>query len=146
MNLGHFIHDIMNENYTIKFTICGSMRNKELMKKYCAYYTIKNNVVFMPIDYLTIKDIVETFDGADNYFKKYREESHNQKILLSDAIIVVTGEDGYYGSDTLREIEFARKENKIILFTTKCKDSMCWCNHDLNFPLYVFKEDLGWLS
>lgn len=147
MKLEDFMNKIMSEDESITLTICGSMRNKELMEKYCAYYTIRNNVVLMPINYLSIKKEVETFEDADNYFRKYREESHNKKILLSDAIIVVVGEDNYFGTDTAREIGFAYGCKKPILFTSKMNqdDNVLYFNYDKYFPLCVLKENEKWL-
>ena len=45
------------------------------------------------------------------------DEMHKEKIKLSDAILVVNV-DGYIGSSTRSEIEFAKELNKEIIYYT----------------------------
>ena len=65
---------------------------------------------------------------------------------LSEAIIVVTDKDGYYGSHTRREMYFASLNLKHILFThinEEDKDKY-YFNGDTNYPLYMCKEENIW--
>lgn len=46
---------------------------------------------------------------------------HKERIKLADAILVVNV-DGYIGSSTSKEIEFAKSLNKEIIYYTDCKN------------------------
>ena len=137
----NFLDNIMNENSCVTLTICGSYRFRELKEKYQAYYTIKNNLVFLPINYMSIKNDVENTHENNRIVMA---NIHDRKINLSEGIIVVTGVDGYFGSDTAREIEYAKRHNKKLLFTTIPEDvkEKYYFNNDETYPLYILKEEL----
>lgn len=140
MNNETFLKCVTNENYLMVLTICGSYRFRELKEKYQAYYSLKNNMVFLPINYMSIKHEVE--DTHENN-RKVMANIHDRKILLSSGIIVVTGIDGYFGSDTAREIQYAKDNDKRILFTTIPEDTKekYYFNNDETYPLYMLKEE-----
>lgn len=138
-----FLESIMDNRRCKILTICGSAKFRELKEKYQAYYTVKNNLVFAPVNYLAIKDEVETTEEIENINSIFLAHIHDKKITLSEAIIVVTNEEGYFGLHTAREIEFAYKNNKKILFThVKEKDrDKYYFNNDQIYPLYILKEE-----
>lgn len=144
----NILDNIMNEDCCVNLTICGSYRFRELKEKYQAYYTIKNNLVFMPINYIAIKNESETTNSVFEKNAEIMRNIHNKKIDLSDAIIIVSGDkinyDFYIGGDTHREKLYAIKTNKPVLFTSlqevDDKDKF-YFNNDENYPLYILKED-----
>ena len=88
-------------------TICGSFKFKDVMLKLSAELEIKNNYV-----------ILQPVYGADN--ENYTEDEmetlgklHMKRIEISDAIYVVNV-NGYIGTATEREIEYAKSLNKEI--------------------------------
>lgn len=145
MNNELLLRRIMSTEYynNLDLTICGSARNRELKEKYQAYYTIKNNCVHAPINYLLIKNEVETSEDETNRIIKTMQRVHFKKIDISDAIIVVTGNDGYYGSDTKQEVDYAKRLELQILFThVKEEDKhKYYFNGDEKYPLYIIKEE-----
>lgn len=143
MSKDKFLDSIMNENYCRTLTICGTAKVRKLKEKYQAYYTIKNNLVFMPVNYLEIKKEVETSEEAIQRNAENLAKIHDKKIDLSEGIIVVSDDTGYFGSHTLREINYAHNQNKRILFTfvpAEYKDKY-YFNNDATYPLYMLKEE-----
>jgi hypothetical protein len=124
-------------------TICGSYRNRELKEKYQAYYTTKYNLVLMPIKYVPIKEELVKTKQMELKNAEIMAKIHDKKIDLCDAIIVVTGDDGYYGFDTAREILSAKNKGKRILLTyvPDYERPNYYCNYDKNYPLYMLKEE-----
>lgn len=89
-------------------TICGSMKYEVMMKEMYEKLTRKGFVVFLPWmfgnrDEVLNDDTMEVLHTV-----------HNQKILMSNAILVVdvgsfdSEESPYVGNDTKQEIEFAK--------------------------------------
>lgn len=97
-------------------TICGSMRfekqmieiasNLELDKGYC----VLQCVYFDKNKKLTKEEMLKI------------NEAHMKKIDLSDAIFVVNI-GGYIGESTRREIDYAKKHGKDVLFYEKLGES-----------------------
>ena len=88
-------------------TVCGSMRYFARMIKVAEQYTTNGYIVLMPY--------VANYSGgmkSDN-LKDMLDKMHMAKIDLSYAIIVV-GE--HIGESTTREIEYARKTGKKIIY------------------------------
>lgn len=137
-----FLETVMDENYLRKLTICGSAKFRELKEKYQAYYTIKNNLVFAPVNYLLIKNEVETSADAEQLIAISLAKVHDMKIDLYEAIIVVCP-DCYIGSHTMREFLYARENDKRILFTDvpETDKNNYYFNGDLTYPLYILKEE-----
>lgn len=124
-------------------TICGSMRNAQLMEKYQAIYTLRKNVVLAPVNYGCIKQEAETIENADELNKDILSKIHKCKISRSDGIIVVVTEDMYFGEDTIKEIGFAHSIGVKVLFTHiphKDRDKY-YFNNDKTYPLYILKEE-----
>ena len=90
-------------------TICGSYKFKDEMKKIAEKLELEGNCVLTPID-LTKPSIEYTKENFDMLGK-----IHKEKIKLSDAIFVVNV-NGYIGSSTNSEIEYAKSLNKEILY------------------------------
>lgn len=142
-----FLESIMDEGYCRRLTICGSYRFRTLKEKYQAFYTIKNNLVFMPVNYMSIKNEVETTEGSEERNVKTLAEIHGKKIMLSEAIIVVNGGpnsyEGYIGNDTKAEILIASVYDKRLLFTFVPHEDRhkYYFNNDRTYPLYMLKEE-----
>ena len=86
-------------------TICGSMKFKEKMMEVAKDLEIKNKYVVIQCVYSNDKfNEEEQFLLADLHYKK---------IDISDAIYVVNV-DGYIGTSTKKEIEYAKSLNKEI--------------------------------
>lgn len=139
--MSNFLDTVMNKDIRTTLTICGSAKNRELKEKYQAYYTLKNNLIFMPINYAAVEKDV---DIARSEAIEILHSIHDKKITISDGIIVVTGNDGYYGLDTLRELDFASTIKKKILFTyvPENEKHKFYFNDNLTYPLYMIKEEI----
>lgn|SRR5574344_2209730 len=93
-------------------TICGSMKFKDKMMEIAKELEIKNKYVVIQCVYSNDKfneDEQQTL--ADLHFKK---------IEISDAIYVINI-DGYIGSSTTKEIEYARKIGKEVMYLEPIK-------------------------
>ena len=91
-------------------TICGSVKFKDVMMKIAEEMELKGNCV------LTV--IYPTNPDKDAYSEeevKVLDEMHKEKIKLSDSILVVDV-NGYIGSSTKSEIEYAQKLGKEIIY------------------------------
>ena len=90
-------------------TICGSMKFADVQKKVAMQLELKNQWCVIQCAY---------GDGSYNYTEqdgKILDKIHRQKIDLSDAIYVVNV-NGYVGSSTRSEIEYAKQKNKEIIY------------------------------
>ena len=90
-------------------TICGSQKFKNEITDAALKTELAGNNVLIPI-----------FPLDDSYqFNKEKTEilqkMHKERIKMSDAILVVDI-DGYIGSTTKNEIDFARSLNKEIIY------------------------------
>lgn len=95
-------------------TICGSMRYQKEMMKIAEELELKK--------WYTVIQCIYNVDG-----KKYEgvdasilDKLHKIKIDISDAIYVVNI-DGYIGSSTRNEIEYAIKNGKEVIYHEKLK-------------------------
>lgn len=93
-------------------TVCGSLKFKEEMMKISEEMELQGNCVITPI-YPTNPDK----DAYTDEQVIVLDKMHKEKIKLSDAILVVNV-DGYIGSSTRSEIEFAKELNKEIIYYT----------------------------
>ena len=147
MSEAKFLESVMNTDYCRSLTICGSYRFRTLKERYQSFYTIKNNLVFMPVNYMSIKNEVETTEGSEERNAKQLANIHDKKIMLSEAIIVVNGEpdsyEGYIGKDTGREVIFALENDKRVLFTFVPHEDRdkYYFNNNQTYPLYMLKEE-----
>ena len=90
-------------------TVCGSLRFEEIIKNYTEKLELEGNCIL---------SIIYPTKNKDNYTN---EEVHNfqmghyKRIELSDAIFVVN-KNGYIGEAVKKEIEYAKKSNKEIMY------------------------------
>lgn len=93
-------------------TVCGSYKFKKEMFEITEKMTLKGNCMITPIELTkTNKD----FYNEDEVLMI--DKMHKEKIKISDAILVVNV-NGYIGSSTKSEIEFAKALNKEIIYYT----------------------------
>lgn len=93
-------------------TICGSLKFQKEMMQISEELELQGNCVLSPI-YPTRPDKAAYTEEELLLFDKM----HKEKIKLSDAIFVVNV-DGYIGSSTKNEIEYAKAHGKEILYYT----------------------------
>ena len=97
-------------------TVCGSYRLKKEMIDIAEKLTLEGNCVLMPNEL--------SRSSKDDYSKEevlIIDKMHKEKIKLSDAILVVNV-NGYIGSSTKSEIEYAKNLNKEIMYYTDLKE------------------------
>lgn len=92
-------------------TVCGSLKFYKEIVEIALKMELEGNCMLVPIynPYNTNKD---AFTEEEI---KMISKMHYEKIKLSDAILVVDV-DGYIGSSTSKEIEYAKSLNKEILY------------------------------
>ena len=91
-------------------TICGSYKLKKEMIDIAEKLTLEGNCVLMPNEL--------SRNSKDDYTLEEAlmiDKMHKEKIKLSDAILVVNV-NGYIGSSTKSEIEYAKNLNKEIIY------------------------------
>lgn len=98
------------------YTICGSMRFEKEMKAIAYYLETKKGYNILQCTY-GVEGAMPTSEEL-----KQLENAHYVKINLSDGIYVVNI-DGYIGESVRKEISYAKKYNKEILYH---------CNLNLN--------------
>lgn len=91
-------------------TVCGSYKYKREMVEITEFMTLKGNCILMPNELPRPNKEAYTEEEA-----KIIGAMHKEKIRISDAILVVDV-DGYIGTSTQNEIEFAKSLNKEILY------------------------------
>jgi len=98
----------MIEKYKV-ITLCGSTRFKEDFERVNRELTLMGNIVIS----------VGCFGHVDcpltSEQKVMLDDIHKRKIDMADAIYVIN-KDGYIGSSTRSEIEYARKHGKQIIY------------------------------
>ena len=95
---------IVKNKYNI-ITLCGSIKFKSEFMKVQEELTLNGNIVFMPNFFDNLKDEINIET------KKMLDEMHKRKIDMADEIFVIN-KNGYIGSSTKSEIEYATKHNK----------------------------------
>lgn len=91
------------------YTICGSMRFAEEMKKIAYYLETRRGYNILQCVYC--EDDVSPTDEE----LKLLEKAHYKKIDLSDGIYIVNI-GGYVGESVKNEIEYAKKYGKEIIY------------------------------
>ena len=90
-------------------TLCGSMRFEKEMQEIA---------LMLELDY-GFNVLQSVYNPADRAIGKAEKTvlvaAHNQKIAMSDYVYVVDV-DGYVGQSVKEEIEFARQNNKEIIY------------------------------
>ena len=94
-------------------TICGSMKFVREMMEISERVELQGNVVLMPI-YNPSRPNKESFTSEEVLIL---DKMHRERIKLSDAILVVNV-NGYIGSSTKNEIEYAKSLNKEVIYYT----------------------------
>ena len=97
-------------------TICGSYKFKKEMIDIAEKLTLEGNCVLMPNEL--------SRNSKDDYTLEEAlmiDKMHKEKIKLADAILVVNV-NGYIGSSTKSEIEYAKNLNKEIMYYTDLKE------------------------
>lgn len=93
-------------------TVCGSLKFQSEMMEIAEKMELKGNCILPPI--------YPTRENKDTYTEEEISTfnlMHREKIKISDAILVVNV-DGYIGSSTQNEIEYAASLNKEIIYYT----------------------------
>ena len=93
-------------------TICGSMRFKDKMMEISKELEIKNKYV-----------VIQCIYNNDKFTEKEQQilsDLHYNKIKISDAIYVVNV-NGYIGNSTDKEIEYAKKLGKEVMYLEPIK-------------------------
>lgn len=93
-------------------TICGSMKFVEQMKKVAVKLEIENKYIVIQCVY--------TDDKLNEEEQSILSELHYKKINISDAIYVVNI-NGYIGSSTIKEIQYAKTLGKEIMYLEPIK-------------------------
>lgn len=93
-------------------TICGSMKFVEQMKKVAVKLEIENKYIVIQCVY--------TNDKLNEEEQQILSELHYKKINISDAIYVVNV-NGYIGSSTIKEIQYAKTLGKEIMYLEPIK-------------------------
>lgn len=91
------------------YTMCGSMKFAEEMKKIAKSLEIENGYKILQCVY------VDDINKLTKEEVKKLQEEHYRKIDISDGIYVVNI-NGYIGESVRKEIEYAKQANKEILY------------------------------
>lgn len=94
------------------YTICGSMRFDKEMRKIAYELEISKGYNILQCVYC-VENVVPTKEDL-----LHLANAHYSKIDLSDGIYVVNI-DGYIGESVKKEIEYAKKHDKEILYHCK---------------------------
>lgn len=92
-------------------TLCGSTRFKEEFLEAQKWLTLKGNIVISVGLFGHSGDEEVWLPGT----KEMLDDMHKRKIDMADAIFVINV-NGYIGSSTRSEIEYARRNGKEVLF------------------------------
>ncbi len=93
-------------------TVCGSLRFYKEMMIITEKMELEGNCMLVPI-------YNPEMPNKDDFTEEVLmlDKMHKERIKLADAILVVNV-DGYIGSSTTKEIEFAKSLNKEIIYYT----------------------------
>lgn len=107
----------MVQNYKV-VTLCGSTRFKDEFMKVQKDLTLKGYIVISVglFGHSGDSEVWENMDeGTLTKTKEMLDDMHKRKIDMADEIFVIN-KNGYIGSSTLSEIEYAKKTGKIIKY------------------------------
>ena len=90
-------------------TLCGSTKFKEEFERVNRELTLAGNVV------ISVGCFGHSGDSITDEQKVMLDDIHKQKIDMADAIFVIN-KDGYIGSSTKSEIEYAKTHGKVIYY------------------------------
>lgn len=94
-------------------TLCGSTKLKKQFEQVNRYLTLQGNIVISLAFFEQSEGIEITTEQAELFAK-----IHLRKIEMSDEIFVIDV-DGYIGSSTKNEIEYAIENGKTIRYFSK---------------------------
>lgn len=89
-------------------TICGSMRFYSRMLFVAEGLSKRGCIVLMPFVAFS------PGEQQSSSVKRMLDDMHFVKISMSDAVVIVTDESGYYGESTRNELRHAEKTGKRI--------------------------------
>ena len=92
-------------------TVCGSLKFYQQMIEVAEKYELEGTCMLVPI-YNPSRPSKDDFSSEEALML---DKMHQEKIKLSDAILVVNV-DGYIGNSTKKEIEFAKSLGKEIIY------------------------------
>ena len=95
-------------NYKV-ITLCGSTRFKEDFERVNRELTLMGNIV------ISVGAFGHSGDTFTEEQKVMLDDIHKRKIDMADAIYVIN-KDGYIGSSTKSEIQYARELGKQVIF------------------------------
>lgn len=107
----------MVQNYKV-VTLCGSTRFKDEFMKVQKELTLKGYIVISVglFGHAGDSEVWENMDeGTLTKTKEMLDDMHKRKIDMADEIFAIN-KNGYIGSSTLSEIEYAKKTGKIIKY------------------------------
>ena len=107
----------MVQNYKV-VTLCGSTRFKDEFMKVQKELRLKGYIVISVglFGHAGDSEVWENMDeGTLTKTKEMLDDMHKRKIDMADEIFVIN-KNGYIGSSTLSEIEYAKKTGKIIKY------------------------------
>ena len=90
-------------------TLCGSTKFKEDFERVNRELTLLGNIV------ISVGCFGHSGDSFNEEQKVMLDDIHKRKIDMSDAIYVIN-RDGYIGSSTKSEIEYAKQHGKQIIY------------------------------
>lgn len=96
----------MERKYKV-ITLCGSTRFKDEFEDVQRKLTLEGNIVLSVGLFSHAEENGE--DWANNGIKEMLDDIHKRKIDMSDEIFVIN-KDGYIGSSTASEIEYAKSK------------------------------------
>lgn len=99
-------------------TLCGSNRFKEDFDRVSQALTLDGNVVLGLSVYSKFEMMFYDWANDPKSYVPLLREIHRQKIMMADEIFIIDP-SGYVGSDTQREIDFARDLGRPIRYLSK---------------------------
>ncbi|WNB92577.1 DUF4406 domain-containing protein [Bacillus sp. NEB1478] len=94
-------------------TLCGSTKFKKQFREAEASLTLQGHIV-MSLGFFEQSEGIKITEEQELIFK----ELHFKKIDMADEIFVIDV-DGYIGSSTSKEIQYAKKTNKPVRYYSK---------------------------
>ncbi len=104
-------------------TLCGSTKFKEDFMREQKRLTLEGNIVISVglFGHSGDNEVWESMDeGTLTKTKAMLDDMHKRKIDMADEIFVIN-KDGYIGTSTRSEIEYAISTNKIVNFMEEIK-------------------------
>ena len=112
----------MKKKYPV-VTLCGSTRFKDEFMKAQKDLTLKGYIVISVglFGHSGDSEVWENMDeGTLTKTKEMLDDMHKRKIDMADEIFVIN-KDGYIGSSTKSEIEYAISQNKKVTYLEEVK-------------------------